>query len=442
MKICSVGIDFAKAVFRVHGIDQPGMPGSSSAEPPGMTARLVMRSLLVAALTGLAGCGMQADLIRERHWDLNEAIRETSNEQLLLNLVRLRYDETPYFLQLSSITTSFSAGTSVGASASLAEGDDNTYGLSGGFSYSESPTVTWAIPDSREFLGRLYAPIGADQLTLIGQSGFHLVDVLRVGVKKMNLLRNREFSIREGIFQPDSYPDFLEALDLMEALRKEGLIDFAYALMTNYGGVPVPVSQLDTRGVAEGMPYSLFYLSREPGMATPYRLSKPMFVRFTKSSDRDPRAQRLRQLLKLRPDLYSYPITNTVDISPEGILAADGKLAEVFDPDKTVAHIGLTNRSVFDILKFAAASVEVPEGDVASGLVRGRDITLEEYLDVRTSQSEPADSWLKVRYRGNWYYIPATDLPSRTTFTLLSALFSSVVGEVPGAKPVLTLPVN
>ena len=420
----------------------PGTPGASSTEPLGMMTHRAMRLLLVVAMTGLAGCAMQAKIIQERHWDLNETIPETADEQLLLNLVRLRYDETPYFLQLSSITTSFSAGTSVGASATLPEGADNTYGLSGGFSYSESPTVTWAIPDSREFLGRLYAPIGADQLTLIAQSGFHLVDVLRVGVKKMNLLRNREFSIQEGVFRPDSYPDFLEALDLMEALRKEGLIDFAYALMTNYGGVSVPVSQIDTRGVAEGMPHSLFYLSREPGMATPYRLSKPLFVRFTRASDRDPRAQRLRQLLKLRPDLYSYPITNTVDVSTEGILAVDGKLAEVFDPDKTVAHIGLTNRSVFDILNFAAASVEVPEGDVASGRVRSRDIALDEYLDVRTSESEPADAWLKVRYRGAWYYIPATDLPSRTTFTLLRALFSSVVGEVPGAKPVLTLPVN
>ena len=44
------------------------------------------------------GWAMQADVIQSRHWDLNEAIRETSNEQLLLNLVRLRYDETPYFL--------------------------------------------------------------------------------------------------------------------------------------------------------------------------------------------------------------------------------------------------------------------------------------------------------------------------------------------------------
>jgi hypothetical protein len=165
-------------------------------------------------------------------------------------------------------------------------------------------------------------------------------------------------------------------------------------------------------------------------------------MRFTKESDRDPRAQRLRQLLKLRPELYSYPITDVVDVSPEGIRAVDGKLAEVFDPDARLTHIALTNRSVLDILRFAAASVDVPEREVASGRVRERDVQLDEYLDVRSSKSEPSNAWLKVEYRGAWYYIPATDLNSRTSFTLLSALFASVVGEVPGAKPVLTLPVN
>ena len=406
--------------------------------------KLVIRLFIIAILTAAAGCGLQAGIIQSRHWDLNETIRDTTNEQLLLNLVRLRFDETPYFLQLSSITTNFSAGASLGASGTFPQtaAADEIYGLNSGLSYSESPSVTWAIPDSREFLGRFYAPIGAHQLTFLAQSGFDLVEVFRVGVQKMNLLRNREFHIRDGEFRPDSYAEFLEALDLMETLRKEGVIDFAYSLMSNYGGVTVPISQIDTRGVAEGLPYALLYLSRAPGMATPYQVSKPLFLRFTKASDRDPRAQRLRQLLKLRPDLYSFPITDTVDVSPEAIRAVDGKLAQIFDPDEKLAHIGLTNRSVLDILRFTAASVEAPEKELASGQARRRDIKLDEYLDVQSSKTTPSSAWLKVPYRGAWYFIPATDLNSRTSFTLLSALFSSVVGEVPGAKPVLTLPVN
>ena len=404
-----------------------------------------IRNLLITMLLPIlvSGCAMQAEIIQQRHWDLNETIRETSNEQLLLNLVRLRFDETPYFLQVASITTNFSAAASVGATGTIPQGSgNNVLGLNTGITYSESPTVTWSIPDSREFLGRFYAPVGADQLTLLAQSGFDLVEVLRIGVQKMNLLRNREFHIRDGEFRPENYPQFVEAVDLMEALRKEGLIDFAHSLMTNYGGVTLPISQMDPRGVAEGMPYGLLYLSRESGTATPYRVQKPLFLRFSKRSDGDPRAQRLRQLLNLRPDLYSFPITNTVDVSPEAIRAVDGKLAQIFDPQEKLAHIGLINRSVLDILRFAAASVEVPGEEVASGRARMRDVRLDEYLVVRTSPTEPADAWLKVPYGGAWYYIPATDLQARTSFTLLGALFASVVGDVPGAKPVLTLPVN
>ena len=60
--------------------------------------KLAIRLFLVAALIAVTGCAMQAEIIQSRHWDLNETIRETSTEQLLLNLVRLRFDETPYLL--------------------------------------------------------------------------------------------------------------------------------------------------------------------------------------------------------------------------------------------------------------------------------------------------------------------------------------------------------
>jgi hypothetical protein len=399
--------------------------------------------VLTVLLLATSGCGMQAEIIQERHWDLNEKIRNTNYEQLLLNLVRLRYDETPYFLQISSITTTFSAGASLGASGTFPQGEaDNVFGVEGGLTYSESPSVTWSIPDSREFLARFYAPIGADQLTVLSQAGFGLEDILRVGVQKMNRLRNREYGMRDGEFVPENYSEFVEAIELMEILRKEGLLDFAYALMTNYGGVPLPISQMETRGVAEGLPYSLLYLSREPGMATPYKVSKPLYLRFTKESDLDPRAQRLRLLLNLRPDLYSFPITNTVDVSPEGIRAVDGKLALLFEPDTKVAHIALNNRSVIDILRFASATVEVPEIDIDSGRVRRSSTRLDQYLAVLSSASEPSDAWLKVRRGGTWFYIPDTDLNSRNSFILLSALFASVVGQVPGGKPLLTLPVK
>jgi len=406
------------------------------------TKRLCVIALFFM-LAALAGCSMQAKIIQSRHWDLNETIRQTKDQQLLLNMVRIRYEETPYFLQISSITTSFSAGANAGLQASLPSGGDapDIYTPSAGFSYSETPTVTWSIPDSSEMLARFYAPIGTDQLTVLVQSGFDLIDVFSIGARKINALTNRTFSIKDGLLVPPDYDEFREALRLIKELTREGLADTVYSLNAKYGGVTLPITQMEPRGVAEGLAIGQLYLSREPGKATPLQAIKPLHLRFTKQSDNDPRAKRLRELLKLRSDLYTYPIMDITDVSPEGLRSLDGKLAQVFDPNETVAQIMLSNRSVIEILQFASAFIVAPETDIEKGLVRNRDLGPHDLLTVLSSTSEP-DAWLKVQYRGKWFYVPSTDLNSRSSFTLFSALFSSVVGDVPGAEPILTLPVN
>jgi hypothetical protein len=406
-----------------------------------MILRVITSALMFAAV---AGCSMQAEIIQSRHWDLNETIRQTKDQQLLLNMVRMRYEETPYFLQISSITTSFSAGANAGLQASLPSGGDapDIYTPSAGFSYSETPTVTWSIPDSSEMLARFYAPIGTNQLTVLAQSGFDLIDVFAIGVRKINALRNRSFSMKDGLLVPPDYDAFREALRLVKELTREGIADTVYSLNAKYAGVTLPISQMEPRGVAEGLAIGQLYLSREPGTATPLRAIKPLHLRFTKQSDDDPRAKRLRDLLKLRHDLYTFPIMDITDVSPEGLRSLDGKLAQVFDPDERVAHIMLTNRSVIEILQFAAAYIIAPETDIEKGLVRNRDLGPHDLLTVLSSPTEPGDAWLKVQYRGKWFYVPSTDLNSRSSFALFSALFSSVVGDVPGAEPVLTLPVN
>ena len=47
-----------------------------------------------------------------------------------------------------------------------------------------------------------------------------------------------------------------------------------------------------------------------------------------------------------------------------------------------------------------------------------------------------------LKFRGYWFYIATSDLTSRASIEMLDALFESVVGNVPGRKPLLTLPVR
>jgi len=95
-----------------------------------------------------------------------------------------------------------------------------------------------------------------------------------------------------------------------------------------------------------------------------------------------------------------------------------------------------------EVLFFASAFVQVPEADVSRQVVRQEGLVDPDWLSVRVSPDDPSDAWLKVKFRGQWFYIAANDLKSKESFGLLDALFESVVGNVPGAKPLLTLPVN
>jgi hypothetical protein len=118
--------------------------------------------------------------------------------------------------------------------------------------------------------------MGADQLTALTQSGWDPDRVLRVGIKKMNSLRNIEFRLNEGIITPENYADMLEALRLIDELTATGLVDFAYGVKSTTGAGKIPLEKLDTRAIPDGLPYGLQFLTRDdPNIFEPLKLTNP-----------------------------------------------------------------------------------------------------------------------------------------------------------------------
>lgn len=97
---------------------------------------------------------------------------------------------------------------------------------------------------------------------------------------------------------------------------------------------------------------------------------------------------------------------------------------------------------MIEVLRFASAYLDIPSTDVADGIVRARTASQHEWLSIASSSVRPRNAWLRIERDATWYWNAADDLTSRIGFTLLNSLFSSIVGEVPGAKPLLTLPVK
>jgi len=384
--------------------------------------------------------------------DYNDAIRKTADGQMLANLVRMRYLESPVFLQVASVSTSFNLSGNAGASVGLNEGDGNNYGISAGGSYSETPTITFSLPESREYYGRLMAPLSASQITMLIEAGFDSEAVMRTAVRRINRLRNFDIKYSDHQQLPDSYSEFVEVFTLIKKLINEGLVDLGPGRATTVYSSPVgPIDQDDladvlaTEVVAKAEAgIELFQNENKEWQIHTFK--RQLSIRFAPDAANCVDARRLRELLNLYPDRHSFPILDSELTKVEKVRAHLGDPTAALDSSAIWKEIGVQGRSMMEIMQYASTGVEVPAEDIAKGIAfddpvlpSGQD---DRRFVIRSSIEESSNATLRIKHHGHWFYIPDNDLKSRQEFALITALFAVTGGTVPGAHPVLTLPVG
>jgi len=351
---------------------------------------------LLPALLLVSGCAttLGSKTLRPTSADYADAIARAWNEQMLLNLVRLRYRDTPQFLEVSSVLTQYSFEGSVGASAAFgfSGGDNEAGGVSGGIDYSERPTITWLPLQGKEFAERFLSPISAATIVLLSQSGWSVERLMLCCVAQVNGLRNSPSAAGPT---PDYVPDFAGYQRLGELMRR-----------------------LQVAGVAD---VALREIAGKEEMILSFR---PL------DAENEARLDELRRTLGLGEGAKEFTLTT---------MRADR------EPDE----IMITGRSLMGVLFFLSQAVEVPAEHEAAGLVTvtrrpgGEKFDWSEVtgrlIRIHSSASDPGDAaFIKVRHRGYWFYIEDRDLNSKTTFGLVRYLFS--LQATPGGKtPLLTV---
>ena len=401
------------------------------------TQTLMGAGLFACAL--LTGCAIGPSSLQRDHPQYSQAIREIQDEHRLMNLVRMRYMETPVFLQVTSINTTYNVGVNANASVSNLSPGPRTTGAGLGGSYGETPTFTYSLPASAEFFGRMLAPLSAKQLgplVMSGAGGF-----FQLGLRRINQLENVSSYTGWTAEEPASYAGFKEALGLIQELERAGLIDFTYNVTT--APVSSPFDELGEHSmIHEAMANGIMFLKNEDDQWVARASDIVPFLRFAGSSDNDPRALRLRELLNLDPERYSFPIVD-VDFSlTEMSRIATNRGAAAFDPEAKYGEIVIVNRSMFEILGIASRSVQVPDQHLQAGLALPDEDVLGDDLSIRSSESKPKNAAIAVQHKGTWFYIAANDLASKSTFLRLNALFEVTAGRVAGTDPILTIPVK
>ncbi len=332
----------------------------------------------------------------------NEAMRYSADQQLLLNIVRMRYRDNAAYLEVVSLSTSYTLAVGASTEAEILKKPTPSSARQLNFIkpklegvYEERPTITYAPLTGEKFVRKIMTPINPGTLLLLHHSGWSIERLLRCVVYRMNDLYNAP---QVNAPSPDYIPPFEKFVQVTKIMR---------------------ILQMQNK---------ILLVGRKDGK------SHQVLLRIDESANEDTRVMEMRRMLKLRPDMLEYPLVTDIR----------------FDERTDVILVGM--RSLANILSYLSHGIEVPKEDLDAGVVsiaHEADGSRFNWLKltrgifaVRSGSWGWGEAAIAVKYRGATFYIEDSDLTSKSTFMLLTQIANLQSGDVKTVAPVLTIPVS
>ena len=146
---------------------------------------LLMLMVLVSACQTTFG----PQALQRTHPAYNAAIIASVNEQMLQNLVRLRYRDVAFFLEIGSVTASLALEGDAGVGASVADSGDSVSPYVG-ISYSDNPTISYVPLRGEDLLKSILSPLQLESILVLTQSGWSMSRVFGLCFERINDLHN------------------------------------------------------------------------------------------------------------------------------------------------------------------------------------------------------------------------------------------------------------
>src|SRR3954468_20345600 len=168
-------------------------------------------ALILAICPLLVGCGgIGPRTLAVDRFDYTETLSTSWKQQMLVNMVKLRYGDTPVFLDVASVISQYSIETQVDLrltwmNPQITMGDSQSTGATA--RYVDKPTITYLPLSGERFARSLMKPIPPPAVLSLIQAGYPVDVILRVCTHSVNGVRNRYGgAARARPADPDFYP--------------------------------------------------------------------------------------------------------------------------------------------------------------------------------------------------------------------------------------------
>lgn len=404
---------------------------------------------LLGGLLLLVGCSVGPPFLVHNRLRYNEAVKVSSEEQLLLNIVRLRYTDTPSSLGITTIAAQYELTKNIQAVPFLAAAGDGSPAVTAilpqaGINAADRPTLTLTPLDDVEFTKRLFTPLSLEAIVKLSKTTWPLATVFRLWLENLNWVSNAETASGPTPKTAPVYEDFLRGILALDRLENRRGVEFfieereekisSGILAANVGAADVMLA------AKEGMDYRK---DDRTNTWTLFRKRKQPVLRINPFFMHDPDMLEFRQAFRLLPGLITYDVT-AEKLDPFFLNAMPGGLM-VFDVE---------SRSLLQVLYFVAHGVEIPPEHIATGLAPVTWTPDGQIFDWRPvlhelfkvcwvkSRHRPPTAYVAVPYKGYWFYIDDRDRDTKATFSLILEMSRLELAGQQGTPPVLTLPLG
>jgi hypothetical protein len=333
--------------------------------------------------------------VQKDRLEYSSAIAHSWREQMLLNLVKLRYGETPTFVEVSQIVSGYALEKTLrpklGVSGLFVPHMSTETGVTGEIGgelkYTERPVITYTPLTGERFARTMLKPLDVSSLLHLIEAGWDAEFLLLSGAQCMNGLRNGS---RTHSLARKADKGFLRATVLLRRLQLEGMLGMR------------------------------FNMKKKP---------PEVHLLFFKRKDVTPEAREalaeLKQILKLDPKKSDFN-------------AAYGAF------QTANVDLAIQTRSFFHIMTEFASYVEPPAQHIAeeraSSLPTISDGIEEGSFSVKSGKQRPKDCYKAVRYRDHWFWLEDKDAKAKRSFQLLLMLQHMLESKEGNVVPIVTIP--
>jgi hypothetical protein len=401
------------------------------------------------------GCAFGPKVLERTHGAYDESVRHVYEEELLRNIVHVRYSEPSSVLDVSTIAAQYElSGQAEARPFFIAPNPSNSNIVFRTFTSilpdvqaagSNRPTMTLTPANDSDAVRQFLTPIPMDTLIFLTQAGWPMSSVLRLWVDRANGVPNAV-----GTRDPERglLPDFARfqrIAELLQLAKDRELVSLHEEERVKEVGGPLPAEAVTAAALVEAAKNGLEYRP-QPGGKT-WRLVRPqrrLMLQINPGAAGRPELAELEGLLNLVPGLPRYDLLIQAGVPDPLIL-----------PSPPAAAVRLTPRSTAQVYAYLANGVEIPLEHLKCGVAKspvgpdgrvfdGREVT-RGLFEVHACKGHrlPANAYVAVKYRGYWYYLDDRDAQSKTTFALMMHLSRLDFGR-PRRRdgPLLTLPVG